>query len=200
MIPIFRQKKKPERQFQGSPGGLLTAFLNSRILHSNYFWGNFYIYIISQIIRWQLTWMLRTSLRSVSGPSSRHVRLSCLARPGALSLRQFHRISVLRTDSVETKLGTNSFDASTEPSVPLPHNVCPPFWSTWRRRVLTECVCYRTRFRRQKMSLLTNPINPSRRENRDSSLLPYGMGWSQDKNIITENGILCSTTSSRWKC
>lgn len=66
--------------------------------------------------------MLRTSLRSVSGPSSRHVRLSCLARQGAPSLRQFHRISALRTDSVETKLETNPFDASTEPSVPLPPN------------------------------------------------------------------------------
>ncbi|KAF4767692.1 hypothetical protein HAV15_009358 [Penicillium sp. str.  len=66
--------------------------------------------------------MLRTSLRSVSGPSSRHVRLSCLARQGAPSLRQFHRISALRTDSVETKLETNSFDASTEPSVSLPPN------------------------------------------------------------------------------
>ncbi|KAJ5415155.1 hypothetical protein N7465_003850 [Penicillium sp. CMV-2018d] len=64
--------------------------------------------------------MLRTSLRSVSGPSSRHVRLSCLARPGAPSLRQFHRISALRTDSVDTKLEINSFDASTETSVPLP--------------------------------------------------------------------------------
>ncbi|KGO70672.1 Mitochondrial protein Pet127 [Penicillium italicum] len=66
--------------------------------------------------------MLRTSLRSVSGPSSRHVCLPSLARPGALSLRQFHRISALRNNSVETKPETNSLDASTEPSVPLPSN------------------------------------------------------------------------------
>ncbi|KAJ5504798.1 hypothetical protein N7463_007672 [Penicillium fimorum] len=66
--------------------------------------------------------MLRTSLRSVSGPSSRHVCLSCLARPGALGLRQFHRISALRTNSGETKLEANLFDASIEPPAPLPPN------------------------------------------------------------------------------
>ncbi|KAJ5375456.1 hypothetical protein N7517_007462 [Penicillium concentricum] len=66
--------------------------------------------------------MLRTSLRSVSGPSSRHVCLSCLARPGALGLRQFHRISALRTDSGETKPEANSFDASIQPPAPPPPN------------------------------------------------------------------------------
>ncbi|KAJ5437296.1 hypothetical protein N7445_005840 [Penicillium cf. griseofulvum] len=65
--------------------------------------------------------MLRTSLRSVSGPSSRHVCLSCLARPGALGLRQFHSVSALRTDSGETK-PANLFDASIEPPAPLPPN------------------------------------------------------------------------------
>ncbi|CAG8896393.1 unnamed protein product [Penicillium egyptiacum] len=66
--------------------------------------------------------MLRTSLRSVSGPLSRHVCLSCLPRPGAPSLRQFHHISALRTNIGEIKPETNSLDASTEPSVPLPPN------------------------------------------------------------------------------
>ncbi|KAK4866723.1 hypothetical protein LT330_008276 [Penicillium expansum] len=83
--------------------------------------------------------MLRTSLRSVSGPSSRHVCLPSLARPGALSLRQFHRISALRTDSIEIKPEADSFDASTEPSVPPSSNACPPFQSiTKRRRALFE--------------------------------------------------------------
>ncbi|OQE43672.1 hypothetical protein PENCOP_c003G01252 [Penicillium coprophilum] len=66
--------------------------------------------------------MLRTSLRSVSGPSSRHVCLSCLTRPGALGLRQFHRISPLRTDSGEIRPEVKSFDASIEPPAPLPPN------------------------------------------------------------------------------
>ncbi|KAI3131369.1 hypothetical protein CBS147325_9070 [Penicillium roqueforti] len=66
--------------------------------------------------------MLRTSLRSVSGPLSRHVCLSCLPRPGALGLRQFHRISALRTNSGEIEPKTDSIDASTEPSVPLAPN------------------------------------------------------------------------------
>ncbi|KAJ5822814.1 hypothetical protein N7447_005154 [Penicillium robsamsonii] len=66
--------------------------------------------------------MLRTSLRSVSGRSSRHVCLSCLARPGTLGLRQFHRISALRTDSGETKPEVNLLDASIEPPAPLPPN------------------------------------------------------------------------------
>ncbi|CAP86495.1 Pc20g11660 [Penicillium rubens Wisconsin 54-1255] len=63
--------------------------------------------------------MLRTYLRSVSGPLSRHVCLSCLARPGAPSLRQFHRISALRTNAGETEPTINSFDASTEPSLEI---------------------------------------------------------------------------------
>ncbi|KAJ6178031.1 hypothetical protein N7519_008492 [Penicillium mononematosum] len=69
--------------------------------------------------------MLRTYLRSVSGPLSRHVCLSCLARPGAPSLRQFHRISALRTNAGEIEPTTNSIDASTEPSVPPPNGQIP---------------------------------------------------------------------------
>ncbi|CAG7996413.1 unnamed protein product [Penicillium nalgiovense] len=72
--------------------------------------------------------MLRTYMRSVSGPLSRHVCLSCLARPGARfppSLRQFHRISALRTNAGETEPTTNSFDASTESSVPPPNGQIP---------------------------------------------------------------------------
>ncbi|CAI7599731.1 unnamed protein product [Penicillium crustosum] len=131
--------------------------------------------------------MLRTSLRSVSGPSSRHVRLSCLARPGAPSLRQFHRISALHTDSVETNLETNSFNASTEPSVPLPlndqipaakdvasnkpHNPQPleeqkpPTASEWAGMKARQRYKYRKRYpllyNKFKMEVLNKDITPS---------------------------------------
>ncbi|KAJ5778974.1 hypothetical protein N7457_006694 [Penicillium paradoxum] len=67
--------------------------------------------------------MLRTSLRSVTGPVRRHVCLSCLARPGAPSLRQFHHVSTLRTELSESKPEVQSVDASIEPSVQASKNV-----------------------------------------------------------------------------
>lgn len=130
------RKKSRRGNSQGSPRWLIDAEFSDFSIQLT-FWG--IPYTLSQIICRKLTWMLRTYLRSVSGPLSRHVCLSCLARPGAPSLRQFHRISALRTNAGETEPTINSFDASTEPSVPPP-NVCPSLQIATCDQVLTECV------------------------------------------------------------
>ncbi|KAJ5139255.1 uncharacterized protein N7515_004103 [Penicillium bovifimosum] len=66
--------------------------------------------------------MLRASLRSVSGPSRRHVCLSCIARHGAPILRQFHYLPALRVHTSESKPENESFDASNEPPFQVPRN------------------------------------------------------------------------------